>query len=339
MSERIVSVENLKKHFPVRGGAVFGKAGGSVKAVDGVSFEINAGETVGLVGESGCGKSTTARMILKLSTPTAGKISVEGIDINHATDAEHSYYRKSVQAVFQDPFSSLSPRLRVRDIIAEPLRVNTTMTRREIDERVAEVVAQVGLTKEAPKLYPHEFSGGQRQRIAMARALALRPKLIVLDEPLSALDVSIKAQIMNLLRELQRTMGVAYLLIAHNLADVRYMSHWVAVMYLGRIVESAPAEELFDAPLHPYTQALLSATLPAHPDSQRNEIALRGEIPSPIDVPSGCPFHTRCPKAMKMCSEVVPGLDEVASGHNVACHLYIGAAPAPAGRTLQQSGG
>jgi peptide/nickel transport system ATP-binding protein/oligopeptide transport system ATP-binding protein len=328
MSERIITVENLKKHFGVRRGGGFANTSGAIKAVDGVSFEINAGETVGLVGESGCGKSTTASMILKLTTPTSGKVSIDGIDIHNATDAEHSYYRKSVQAVFQDPYSSLSPRLRVRDIIAEPLRVNTTMTRQEINERVAEVVAQVGLSKDAPKLYPHEFSGGQRQRIALARALTLKPKLIVLDEPLSALDVSIKAQVMNLLKDLQRDSGIAYLLIAHNLADVRYMSNWVAVMYLGKIVESAPAEELFTAPLHPYTQALLSATLPAHPDAPRDEIALRGEIPSPIDVPSGCPFHTRCPKVMKMCSDVVPVLDPVASRHNVACHLYGGATEA-----------
>ncbi len=320
MSDPIIRVENLAKHFPVRRSGAFSRGGGTVKAVDGVSFEIDTGMTVGLVGESGCGKSTTASMILKLTTPTAGRIWLEGIDIHKATAAEHSHYRKSVQAVFQDPYSSLSPRLKVREIIAEPIIVNTPMTKAEIKDRVDEVVAQVGLPKDAPSLYPHEFSGGQRQRIALARALSLNPKVIVLDEPLSALDVSIKAQVMNLLKDLQQRFGVAFLLIAHNLGDVRYMSDWVAVMYLGKIVESGPAEDLFSNPLHPYTQALLDATLPAHPDLQRDDVALRGEIPSPIDVPRGCPFHARCPKAMPKCSSLVPALG--GGGHNVSCHLY-----------------
>ena len=322
MSEPLLSVENLRKHFPVTRGVVFRRTLGWVKAVDDVSFDIGPGQTVGLVGESGCGKTTTATMVLKLYQPTAGAIRLNGMDINKTTPEEHDLYRKSVQAVFQDPYSSLSPRLRVRDIIAEPLIVNTSMTRREIDDRVAEVTAQVGLSADAPKLYPHEFSGGQRQRIALARALALKPKLIVLDEPLSALDVSIKAQVTNLLKELQENSGVAYLLIAHDLANVRHMSDWVGVMYLGKIVESGPAEQLFSQPLHPYTQALISAVLPPHPDSERQEITLQGEVPSPMNAPKGCPFHPRCFKAMKICSEQAPALKPAESGHLVSCHLY-----------------
>jgi oligopeptide/dipeptide ABC transporter ATP-binding protein len=321
MSEPLLVVDRLVKHFPVRGG-MFRRNAGAVKAVDDVSFTVPAGQTVGLVGESGCGKTTTATMVLKLYTPTSGSIRLDGVDINTATPQQHDAYRKSVQAVFQDPYSSLSPRLKVYDIIAEPLVVNTGMSREEVNDRVREVIDQVGLPPESGLLYPHEFSGGQRQRIALARALTLKPKLIVLDEPLSALDVSIKVQVMNLLKDLQENFGVAYLLIAHDLENVRYMSHWVAVMYLGKIVESAPSEELFGRPLHPYTQALLSAVLPPHPDVPHNEIALRGEIPSPINVPSGCPFHPRCPQAMDICSRVVPTLKPEQDKHNVSCHLY-----------------
>jgi peptide/nickel transport system ATP-binding protein len=322
MSEPLLTVENLKKYFPVTRGVLFARTLGWVKAVDDVSFAIQPGETLGLVGESGCGKTTTAFLVLQLYTPTSGTIRLDGVDINKFRGQERAIYRKSVQAMFQDPNSSLSPRMRVHGIIAEPLVVNTAMTKGEIDDRVREVISQVGLPAESPRSYPHEFSGGQRQRIALARALALKPKLIVLDEPVSSLDVSIRAQVLNLLKDLQQSLGVAYLLIAHNLANVRYMSNWVGVMYLGKIVESAPGEQLFTDPLHPYTQALLSAALPSHPDVQRQEISLPGEVPSPINVPAGCPFHPRCFKAMKICSEVAPNLKAINGKHYVSCHLY-----------------
>jgi len=321
MPEPVLQVEHLKKYFPVNKGVVFSKTVATVKAVDDVSFTINPGETYGLVGESGCGKTTTSLLVLNLYTPTAGTIRVDGRDISTLKGSDRALYRKSVQAMFQDPYSSLSPRQLVRDIVGEPLLVNTNMSKAERLERVKEVVSQVGLPLGSLQLYPHEFSGGQRQRIALARALSLSPKLIVLDEPVSGLDVSIMAQVLNLLKSLQQRLGVAYLFIAHNLGNVRFMSDWVGVMYLGRLVESAQSEELFKNPQHPYTRALLSAALPSHPDVQQQEMTLSGEVPSPLNMPPGCRFHTRCPFVMQVCSEQEPGPTAVNSAHTVACHL------------------
>jgi oligopeptide/dipeptide ABC transporter ATP-binding protein len=295
---------------------------GAIKAVDGIDFTIGNGETFGLVGESGCGKTTTARLVLLLEELTSGTILFEGKDINQLSGTELKRYRGSVQAVFQDPHSSLSPRMRVGDIIAEPIVINETLPKKAVQDRIAELLGVVGLRRDAAELYPHEFSGGQRQRIAIARALALNPSLIVLDEPVSALDVSIRAQIMNLLQEIQQDLGVTYLLIAHDLGVVKHMSNRIGVMYLGKLVELAESEELYFNPLHPYTQALLSAALPADPDDPQEEIILPGEVPSPLNPPSGCRLHPRCPHAKPACTEGEPPLKRVASGHEVACHLY-----------------
>jgi oligopeptide/dipeptide ABC transporter ATP-binding protein len=318
----LLSVHNLKKHFPVTKGLLLMKTIGWVKAVDEISFTLQQGETLALVGESGCGKTTTAKLILRLEQPTSGEVLIDGKDVHALSGNDLKDYRTMVQAVFQDPWSSLSPRMRVRNIVAEPLVINQKVSRAQIDERVKEVIASVGLRPEQANLYPHEFSGGQRQRIAMASALISHPKLIILDEPVSALDVSIRAQIMNLLVDLQQQYNVSYLVIAHHLATTRYMAHEVAVMYLGKIVEKARTEELFNNPLHPYTRALFSAALPSHPDIEREEIILRGEVPSPINPPSGCRFHPRCPMAKPECATVEPEEKLMAAGHMVACHLY-----------------
>ncbi|HSX81542.1 MAG TPA: oligopeptide/dipeptide ABC transporter ATP-binding protein, partial [Candidatus Saccharimonadia bacterium] len=302
----LLSVQNLKKHFPVTKGLLLMKTIGWVKAVDDISFTLQQGETLALVGESGCGKTTTAKLILRLEQPTSGEVLMDGKDVHALRGNDLREYRTMVQAVFQDPWSSLSPRMRVRSIVAEPLVINQKVSRAQVDERVKEVIASVGLRPEQANLYPHEFSGGQRQRIAMASALISHPKLIILDEPVSALDVSIRAQIMNLLVDLQQQYNVSYLVIAHHLATTRYMAHEVAVMYLGKIVEKARTEELFTNPLHPYTKALFSAALPSHPDIEREEIILSGEVPSPINPPGGCRFHPRCPMAMAECATVEP---------------------------------
>ena len=321
MSEILLEAQGLKKYFPVKKGVIFTKEIGAIKAVDGIDFSITKGETFGLVGESGCGKTTTARLVLMLETITEGVVRFDGSDINSMSREQLKDYRSKVQAVFQDPFSSLSPRLRVRDIIAEPVTTNRNMSKSAVRERVAETLDVVGIGREKADNYPHEFSGGQRQRIAVARALALNPGLIILDEPVSALDVSISAQIMNLLQDIQDQFGITYLLIAHDLAVVKHMSHQIGVMYLGRLVEKAESEELYSNRLHPYTEALYSAALPSHPDDQRDDIILSGEVPSPLFPPSGCHFHPRCPEAMHVCTQEEPKLEDQGHGHMVSCHL------------------
>jgi oligopeptide/dipeptide ABC transporter ATP-binding protein len=316
----VLEAAGLSKHFRAKRG-IFGGDHGVVRAVDGVSFTIESGQTLGVVGESGCGKTTTAKLVLGLEEPTGGMIRFEGRDLQELDAAGRRHYRKSVQAVFQDPYASLSPRMRISAIIAEPLVTNERLSAAEVRRRVLHLLDLVGLPARAADLFPHEFSGGQRQRIAIARALALSPKLIVLDEPVSALDVSIRAQILNLLRDLQAELSLSYLFIAHDLAAVAHMSHTIAVMYLGKIVESGEALTLARAPKHPYTEALFSAALPSHPDERREEIILPGEVPSPLNPPSGCRFHPRCPHAMARCGAEEPLLKDV-SGRFVACHLY-----------------
>jgi len=316
----VLEAAGLSKHFAAKRG-LFGGNKGVVRAVDGISFTIARGQTLGIVGESGCGKTTTAKLVLGLEEPTGGSILFDGRDLKELDAAGRRYYRKSVQAVFQDPYASLNPRMRISDIIAEPLVQNEQLPAAAVRERVSSLLDMVGLPGRAASLFPHEFSGGQRQRIAIARALALSPRLIVLDEPVSALDVSIRAQILNLLRDLQARLGLSYLFIAHDLAAVAHMSHTIAVMYLGMIVETGEARALARAPKHPYTEALFSAALPSHPDERREEIILPGEVPSPLNPPSGCRFHPRCPHAMARCAAEEPVLRDVEE-RIVACHLY-----------------
>jgi len=317
----LLEVKDLVKYFPVKRGFFFGE-GGSVKAVDGVSFFINDGETLGLVGESGCGKSTTGRLILRLLEPTAGAVSFQGKDVFAQGKKEMRALRKDMQIIFQDPYSSLNPRMTVAQIVGEGLIIHKLCAKKERRARVAELLHKVGLTPEHMNRYPHEFSGGQRQRIGIARALALHPKLIICDEPVSALDVSIQAQVLNLLEELQKEFGLTYLFIAHDLSVVKHISDRIAVMYLGRIVEVAATEQLFENPQHPYTEALLSAVPIPDPAMRRERIILPGDVPSPVNPPKGCRFHTRCLYAQESCRVDDPALtDYESNGHEVACPI------------------
>jgi peptide/nickel transport system ATP-binding protein/oligopeptide transport system ATP-binding protein len=322
-SRPLLEVTDLVKHYPVRGG-ILRRRVGTVHAVDGVSFSLGFGETLGLVGESGCGKSTVARSVLRLVEPTAGSIRLQGRDITHLGKAEMRAHRRSMQIVFQDPFASLNPRMSAGDIVGEPLSVHGLANGREKQARVAELFEQVGLRPDQMQSYPHQFSGGQRQRICIARALALGPSLIVCDEPVSALDVSIQAQVINLLIDLQRKHDFSYLFIAHDLAVVAHISHRVAVMYLGRIVEIADKAELFRNPRHPYTQALLASVPVADPKTRRLQPLVDGDVPSPVNPPSGCAFHTRCRHAMERCKTDRPALREAGARHQVACLLNEG---------------
>jgi oligopeptide/dipeptide ABC transporter ATP-binding protein len=321
MNPPVLEVTALKKHFPVRKG-LLRRSAGTVFAVDGVSFEVGQGETLSLVGESGCGKSTLARTAMRLIEPTSGTIRLEGQDVTRLSRREMQPYRRELQMIFQDPFSSLNPRMKAGDIVGEPLKVHGFSHGADARERVSALFEQVGLRPTQMQSFPHEFSGGQRQRISIARALALSPKLIIADEPVSALDVSIQAQVINLLMDLQQRRGLSYLLVAHDLAVVEHISHRVAVMYLGKIVEQAEKRNVFDTPLHPYTQALLSAVPLPNPKVKREKRILQGDVPSPMNPPSGCPFHTRCPHAFEPCKSVAPAFREVAPGHEAACHLY-----------------
>ena len=313
----LLELRDVTKHYPVRGSMFGGRGKAVIRAVDGVSFRVGRGETLSIVGESGCGKTTTARLILQLEQPTSGTIAFDGRVLDARDASGMKQFRASVQAVFQDPWSSLNPRMRVGGIIAEPLVVQGQLSRSGLADRVAELLAQVGLRPDQARLYPHQFSGGQRQRIAIARALSVNPKLIVLDEPVSALDVSIRAQILNLLKDLQQQLGLSYVMIAHHLATVRHMSHQVAVMYLGQVVEIAPGRELFRRPLHPYTRALYAAALSTRIGQQLSEPMLKGEVSSPLAPPTGCRFHPRCPHATPECAEIVPELAELEPGHFV----------------------
>jgi len=318
--DRLLKIRNLKKHFISRKGLFFGKEE-RVKAVDGLSFDIYRGETLGLVGESGCGKSTTGRLLLRLLDATAGEIEFDGINLTELNQKKLKKLRRNFQMVFQDPFASLNPRLKVKNIVAEPMKTHN-LYRNNRKEKVEELLDAVGISKSYLNRYPHEFSGGQRQRIGIARALAADPKFIVADEPVAALDVSIQAQILNLMNDLQEEFGLTYLFIAHDLSVVQYISDRIGVMYLGKLVELAESDSVYDEPLHPYTQALLSSVPLPDPEVETERERLTGEVPSPINPPSGCSFHTRCPHAFDRCSREEPEFREVKENHFTACHLY-----------------
>lgn len=325
MAENIIlEVNNLTKYFPITSGLIIQRKVAEVKAVDGISFAIHEGETLGLVGESGCGKTTVGKCILQLYRPTSGEVIFDGQDLCSLTEKQLRLLRRKLQVIFQDPYDSLNPRFTASDIIGEPLQINSNIRGRDFDNRVAELLDLVGLAPYMADRYPHEFSGGQRQRLGVARALALQPQFIVCDEPLSALDVSIQAQIINLLDDLQDKFGIAYLFISHDLSVVRHISDRVGVMYLGKMMEITSRDELYKNPLHPYTQALLSAVPIPDPEveAKRQVIILKGEVPSPINPPSGCVFHPRCPRAFEDCSKVTPFIKDAGSGHDVACLLY-----------------
>ncbi|WP_079508093.1 ABC transporter ATP-binding protein [Mesobacillus jeotgali] len=319
--ENLLEIKNLKTYYPVKGG-FFRRTVGNVKAVDDVSFEIKKGETLGLVGESGCGKSTTGRTIIRLLNATDGEIIFEGKDITKLRGKTLQAIRQDIQMVFQDPYASLNPMQMVGDIVSEPIRNFKNVSMKDLKEEVIDLLTRVGLPEDAYYKYAHEFSGGQRQRIGIARALALRPKLIIADEPVSALDVSVQSQVLNLLKELQKEFDLTFLFIAHDLSVVKHMSDRIGVMYLGNMVEIADRNSMYAEPLHPYTQALISAIPMPDPRRKKERIVLEGDVPSPLNPPTGCPFHPRCPAAMAECSQVKPALKEVKPGHQVACHLY-----------------
>jgi len=319
--KNLLEIKNLKTYYPVKGG-FFRRTIGNVKAVDDVSFEIKKGETLGLVGESGCGKSTTGRTIIRLLNATDGEIFFEGKDITKLRGKTLQAIRQDIQMVFQDPYASLNPMQMVGDIVSEPIRNFKSASLKDLKDEVMDLLTKVGLPEDAYYKYAHEFSGGQRQRIGIARALALRPKLIIADEPVSALDVSVQSQVLNLLKELQKEFDLTFLFIAHDLSVVKHMSDRIGVMYLGNMVEIADRNSMYAEPLHPYTQALISAIPMPDPRRKKERIVLEGDVPSPLNPPTGCPFHPRCPAAMAECSQVKPALKEVKPGHRVACHLY-----------------